>query len=136
VDGELRTPSGLVVPEPAMTWRFTRATGPGGQGVNTTDSRVELVVDLAELTGPAEAVERVRAKLGESVRIVARTERSQLRNRQAALERLAERLEAAAKPRRARTPTRPSLAAERRRLEAKRRRAGVKALRKGPDEQE
>ena len=65
------TPGGIVIPAAAMTWRFSRATGPGGQGVNTTDSRVELVVDLAALVTSSEVADRVRGKLGDSLRIVA-----------------------------------------------------------------
>src|SRR5205814_4240197 len=105
-------------------------------GVNTTDSRVELVADLTQIAGPPDSIERVRAALGDSIRIVARAERSQLRNREAALARLAERLDAAARPRRTRTPTQPSRSAERKRLAAKRQRAKVKALRRElPDDE-
>jgi len=133
MDGDLVTPGGLVVPEPSMTWRFSRGTGPGGQGVNTADSRVELVVDLTALDGPTGAVARVRGRFGDSLRIVAAAERSQLRNREDALRRLAERLDAAARPRRPRTPTRPSRASVRRRLASKRLRSQVKARRRRPD---
>ena len=134
--GEVVTTAGIEVPDRALTWRFSRATGPGGQGVNTTDSRVELVADLTQIAGPPDSIERVRAALGDSIRIVARAERSQLRNREAALARLAERLDAAARPRRTRTPTRPSRSAERKRLAAKRQRAKVKALRRElPDDE-
>ena len=132
MDADLVTPGGLAVPLGAMTWRFSRGTGPGGQGVDPTDSRVELVVDLSALEGPPAAVERVKERFGDSLRVVAATERSQLRNREAALRRLAGRLDAAARPRRPRTPTRPSRAAVRRRLEVKRRRAQVKAQRRRP----
>jgi ribosome-associated protein len=113
-----------------MTWRFSRGTGPGGQGVNTTDSRVELVVDLTALRASDEVAVRVRDKLGDSLRIVAATERSQLRNRETALRRLAERVDAAARPPRPRTPTRRTKSSVRKRLEAKRRRAQVKAKRR------
>ena len=119
MDGDIVTPGGIVIPTGAVTWRFSRGTGPGGQGVNTTDSRVELVVDLGALVAPEEIADRVREKLGDTLRIVARAERSQLRNREAALERLAERLDAAARPRPTRTRTRPTRAAEQKRLEAK-----------------
>jgi ribosome-associated protein len=128
------TPGGIVVPADAITWRFSRGTGPGGQGVNTTDSRVELVVDLTAVGGPPGVVSRVREVLGDSLRIVASAERSQLRNREAALRRLAERIDAAARRRRARTPTRPTRSSVRRRLEAKRIRSQVKARRKEPGE--
>src|SRR5438132_10229313 len=76
MDGDLVTPGGIEIPQDAMAWRFSRGTGPGGQGVNTTDSRVELVVDLTAVRASDEVADRVRAKLGDSVRIVAATERS------------------------------------------------------------
>jgi ribosome-associated protein len=132
--GDVVTPGRIVVPADAITWRFSRGTGPGGQGVNTSDSRVELVVDLTALGGPPEGVRRVREVLGDSLRIVARAERSQLRNREVALRRLVERIDAAARRRRARTPTRPTRSSVRRRLEAKRIRSQVKARRKEPGE--
>jgi ribosome-associated protein len=130
MDGDVVTPGGIVVPVDAITWRFSRGTGPGGQGVNTTDSRVELVVDLTALQAPAETVERLRAALGDSLRIVAATERSQLRNRESALKRFIERLDRAASPPRPRTPTRRTRASVRRRLEDKRRRSQLKARRR------
>lgn len=126
------TPGGLVIPAGAITWRFSRGTGPGGQGVNTTDSRVELVVDLTALVTSSEVADRVRESLGDSLRIVAATERSQLRNREAALRRLAERLDAAARPRRSRTPTRRTASSVRKRLETKRLRSQLKADRREP----
>src|SRR6266568_1514865 len=129
MDGEVVTPGGIVVPARALTWRFSRGTGPGGQGVNTTDSRVELVVDLTAIVAAGSVAERVRKALGDSLRIVVTTERSQLRNREEALRRLAERLDRAARPRRPRTPTRPTASSIRRRLEEKRRRSELKRTR-------
>ena len=128
------TPGGIVIPAGAMTWRFSRGTGPGGQGVNTTDSRVELVVDLAALVTSREVADNVRDTLGDSLRIVASTERSQLRNRESAVRRLAERLDTAAHPRRHRTPTRRTAGSVRRRLDAKRLRSQLKAKRREPGE--
>jgi ribosome-associated protein len=136
VDGDVVTPDGLVIPADAITWRFSRGTGPGGQGVNTTDSRVELVVDLTALVTSNEVADRVRGSLGDSLRIVAATERSQLRNREAALRRLAERLDAAARPRRPRTPTRRTASSVRKRLEIKRLRSQLKADRRDPGDDE
>src|SRR5207248_803793 len=78
MDGDVVTRSGIVIPANAVTWRFSRGTGPGGQGVNTTDSRVELVVDLTAMGASDTIAERVREKLGDSLRIVVATERSQL----------------------------------------------------------
>src|ERR1700738_3963060 len=117
--GDIVTPGGIVVPVTAVTWRFSRGTGPGGQGVNTTDSRVELVVDLTALDAPGDVVDRVRGALGDSIRIVVTTERSQLRNREAAVDRLVARLDAAATPERPRTPTRPTRSSVRARLDSK-----------------
>ena len=59
MDGDVVTAGGIVIPAGAMTWRFSRGTGPGGQGVNTTDSRVELVVDLAGLVTSPEIADRL-----------------------------------------------------------------------------
>src|SRR5947208_12178233 len=132
--GDVVTPGGIVIPVHAMTWRFSRGTGPGGQGVNTTDSRVELVVDLTAMVASGMVAGRVKEKLGDSLRIVVTTERSQLRNREAALRRLAERLDAAARSPRPRTPTRRTASSARRRLEAKRMRSQLKAKRRDPGE--
>ena len=132
MDGDIVTPGGIVLPSSAVTWRFSRGTGPGGQGVNTTDSRVELVVDLIALVATDEVADRIRQKFGDTTRIVARAERSQLRNREAALRRLTKRLDAAARPRPTRTPTRPTRSSEQKRLEAKRRRSRVKSQRREP----
>lgn len=136
VTGDLPTASGLVVPAAALTWRFSRATGPGGQGVNTTDSRVELVVDLGALIGDSDTAERVRSALGATIRIVVTTERSQLRNREIALQRLASRIDAAATPRQQRRATRPTHGSVVRRLEAKQERSQLKTGRRPtpPDE--
>jgi ribosome-associated protein len=134
MDGDVVTRGGIVIPAGAMTWRFSRGTGPGGQGVNTTDSRVELVVDLTALVTSGEVADRVRNALGDSLRIVASRERSQLRNRESAVRRLRERLDAAARPRRLRTPTRRTAGSVRRRLEAKRLRSQLKANRREPED--
>jgi ribosome-associated protein len=130
-----------VIPEGELGWRFSRSSGPGGQGVNTADSRVELVYDLANSTAFApELRERARQRLGRRLvngvlTVVASEHRSQLRNRQAAVDRLVELLtQAMAPPPRVRRPTRPSRGATRRRLEDKQRRAQVKRLRRPTDD--
>jgi ribosome-associated protein len=134
-------PTPFVLPERELHWRFSRASGPGGQGVNTTDSRAELWVDLAGSPSVPEAVrERLLRRLGGRLvdgvlSVVAAEYRSQLRNREAARERLATLLARAAAPDPpARRPTRPSAGARRRRLEHKIRRGQVKRLRQRPDE--
>ena len=131
----------VVIPGEELTERFSRASGPGGQGVNTTDSRVELVWDLAASGLPPDLLDRLRRRLGsrlagDQLTVVASERRSQLRNREAARERLADLVRRALQPppppRRA---TRPSRGATERRLDAKRRRAQTKRHRRsGPDE--
>ena len=121
----------------ALSWRFSRSSGPGGQHVNTTESQVELRCDVALALGLAsEAVRaRVLTALGSEVRVVASTERSQLRNRAEAWRRLAEQLDDAARPPRTRRATRPSRGAKERRLDAKRQTGERKSNRRWkPDE--
>jgi ribosome-associated protein len=140
-DGDLPVRGSLVLPERELHWRFSRASGPGGQGVNTTDSRVELWFDLAGSPSVPEplrkrALTRLSARLVDGVlTVVASEQRSQLRNRQTARERMAEILRAAtaADPPR-RRPTRPSAGAKRRRLDAKTRRGAIKRLRGRPED--
>ncbi len=129
---------GFEIPDDALRWRFSRSSGPGGQSVNTTDSRVELSVDLAATGLPAHLVERARGRLGhrlvDGVLTVAASEyRSQHRNRDAARARVAELLtEATAPPPPRRRPTKPSRGAKERRLAGKKQRGRTKALRRRP----
>ncbi len=131
----------LVLPERELHWRFSRASGPGGQGVNTTDSRVELSFDVARSPSVpddlrARALGRLAGRLVDGVlTVVASEHRSQLRNREAARDRLAVTLRGAtAADPPARRPTRPSKGAKRRRMDAKTRRGRIKRLRGRPDE--
>jgi ribosome-associated protein len=126
-------PGGLVIPAPELVEQFSRSSGPGGQSVNTADSRVELRFDVAASTALSED-QRRRAldRLGPLVAIAASEHRSQHRNRVAARARLAEQIrEALAPPPAARVPTKPSRGAQRRRVDSKVRRGRVKALRRG-----
>jgi ribosome-associated protein len=141
IDGDLPVRRALVLPGRELRWRFSRASGPGGQGVNTTDSRVELSFDLQRSPSvPASLRERALRRLGSRLvegvlTVVASEHRSQLRNREAARERLAATLRAAMAPDPPpRRPTRPSSGAKRRRLEEKSRRGVIKQLRSRPDE--
>jgi len=137
VPDDLQVRPGLVVPARELRWRFSRAGGPGGQSVNTTDSRVELSLDVTTSTGFSPA-QRARAlqRLGDRVvagvvTVVAAEQRSQLQNRRLAAERLALLLrEATAAPPRPRRPTRPTKGSVQRRLTAKRRRADTKRSRR------
>jgi ribosome-associated protein len=123
----------LVIPPAELEWRFSASGGPGGQHANTANTRVELVFDVAS---SAALTPRQRAllleRLGPSVRVVVSDERSQARNRQLALERLAQRVDEALRVERPRRPTVPSRAAQERRLRDKQLRSARKQERRRP----
>lgn len=128
---------GITVPPEELSWRFSRSQGPGGQSVNTTDSQAELSFDLAASTvlppvWKERALQSLAGRLSAGVITVAASEyRSQLRNREAAAERLSSLLtEATAPPPPPRRPTRPTRGSVQRRLESKKRRAQIKRLRR------
>jgi ribosome-associated protein len=134
--GDLPVTGSVVVPAAALSWRFSRSSGPGGQGVNTADSRVELSVEPLGLPGLTEAQRnRLAARLGgrlvDGVLTIAASEyRQQLRNRQAARERLAAVLRAAlAPPAPARRRTKPTKGSQERRIQAKKERGQLKKQR-------
>src|SRR5580700_6164156 len=127
----------IVIPADELSWRFSRSTGPGGQSVNTTDSRAELSFDLAGSAAlppvyKERALRALAGRLSDGILTVTAAEtRSQLRNREAAAERMSALLtEATAAPPRPRRPTRPSRAARERRLAAKKRTSQIKRLRR------
>jgi ribosome-associated protein len=125
----------VAIPLDEVELRTSRSSGPGGQHANVTASRVEAVFDVAAseaLTDSQKA--RIAARLGPRVTASAQDTRSQLRNRELALERLAQRLSHALEVRRARTATRPTKASKRRRVDAKKRRGEVKRGRRRPAE--
>jgi ribosome-associated protein len=135
--GPLRVTRSVVIPERELMWRFSRSSGPGGQSVNTADSRVELGLDIARTSalGPiqrARVLERLSRRLVDGVLTVRASEhRSQLRNREAALERMAKILAGAlAPPPPRRRPTKPRRGAVERRLADKKRRSRTKQLRR------
>jgi len=137
--GPIVVRDGVVVPERELRWRFSRSSGPGGQSVNTTDSRVELSLDVRTSVALTQvqrqrALERLSGRLADGVVTIAASEhRSQLRNREAAERRLAQLLrEAISPPPPKRRPTRPTRSAVRRRLEAKRHRSELKQQRREP----
>ncbi|MEV0162149.1 alternative ribosome rescue aminoacyl-tRNA hydrolase ArfB [Nonomuraea fuscirosea] len=133
--GPLVVNNSIVIPDVELVWRFSRSSGPGGQGVNTTDSRVELTFDVAATTALTPALKaRAIERLGSgSITIAASEYRSQLRNREAALHRLAQRLrEAVAPPPKRRRATKPSRGAVERRIKSKKHRSDVKRLRRDP----
>ena len=137
---DFRVNSWLAIPAGELRERFSRSSGPGGQSVNTADSRVELSFDVGHSAAlpewaRARALERLDGRLAGGVLTVAASEqRSQLANRQAARGRLANLIrDAVAPPQRPRVATRPGRAANERRLQAKRSRAAVKRTRRYND---
>lgn len=124
----------LIIPDDELEWRFTPSGGPGGQHANKANTRVELTWNVAESATPTERQgARLRARLGDVVKVVVDDHRSQYRNRVEAAQRLAERCRAAlAPPPKRRRPTKPSAGAKRRRLEDKRRQSRTKKLRRRP----
>lgn len=130
-DDDLRVSRSLVIPAHELQWRFSRSGGPGGQHVNTADTRVELRYDIASsgALGPRQRG-RLLEVLGPEVRVVASRERSQARNREAARRRLAEKLAAALVPPTPRRATKPSRSAKERRLDEKHRHSERKQSRR------
>ncbi|HEX4979056.1 MAG TPA: alternative ribosome rescue aminoacyl-tRNA hydrolase ArfB [Acidimicrobiales bacterium] len=135
-EGVLRVTRTCTVPLHELSWRFTPSGGPGGQHANRSNTRVELTFDVAASSafGPVQRERAVAALGGPVVRVVVDDERSQLRNREIALERLRSRLASALAVPKDRRPTKPSRAAAQRRLDDKRRRSEVKRMRRRPDD--
>ncbi|MPV36733.1 alternative ribosome rescue aminoacyl-tRNA hydrolase ArfB [Georgenia subflava] len=137
----VRVAAGVSIDPSELQWRFSRSGGPGGQGVNTTDSRVELSFDIGVSAALTDAQRgRVLDALGGRLvggvlTVTASERRSQLQNRRSAQDRLVALLaEALAPPPRARRPTKPSRGALRRRTEAKQRHSRTKQLRRRPSD--
>lgn len=133
MDDPLEIAPGLALPLDEIVLRASRSSGPGGQHANVTASRVEAVFDVAASSALTEAQKaRVIERAGPRVTAVAQDARSQARNRELALERLAERLAAALERPRPRRPTRPTAAARARRASEKQRQAERKQARRRP----
>jgi ribosome-associated protein len=118
-----------------IAFRFSRSSGPGGQHAQKSSTRAEALFDVEESAAltPAEK-KRVLAKLGPVVRAAAQDERSQLRNRELATDRVVEQLREATKVQRRRRPTKPTTASKERRLDEKKRRGRTKQLRRSTDD--
>ena len=130
---ELRVTRTCRIPLDELEWRFTASGGPGGQHANTANTKAEVRFDIANSSslGPRQRA-RLLERLGPSLRVVASDERSQLRNRELALDRLRSRLAEALRIDRERRPTAPTAAARRRRVDSKRKRGEVKRMRRRP----
>lgn len=133
MSGGVRVGRSLVIPLDELEWRFGASGGPGGQHANTANTRVELRFDIAgsPSLGPRQRA-RLLARLGPSLRVVASRHRSQLRNREDALARLAITVADALRTQPRRRPTAPPRAAIERRLEEKRKRSEAKERRRAP----
>jgi ribosome-associated protein len=129
----VRVTRSVLLPISEITLRVSRSSGPGGQHAQKSSTRVEALLDVEASSALTETQKRrVVARAGPLLRAVAQDERSQIRNRELAVERLVEKLQHALAVPRRRKPTKPTTAARERRLEGKRRRARTKALRKPP----
>jgi ribosome-associated protein len=133
VRDSIRVTRSVVLPLAEIDLRFSRSSGPGGQHANTSETRVEAVFDV-EASGALSPAQkrRVLARTGPLIRAVAQDERSQWRNRELAVERIADQLRDALRIERRRVPTKPTKAAREKRLEEKRRRSELKRLRRPP----
>jgi ribosome-associated protein len=130
----IRVTRSVAVPLSEIVLRTSRSSGPGGQHAQKSETRVEAVFDVEASTALSDTQKRrVVAKAGPVLRAIAQDERSQLRNRELAIERLVESLRKALHVERRRVPTRPTGASKERRLEEKKRRGQVKRLRQPPD---
>jgi ribosome-associated protein len=129
----IRVTRTVVVPPGEIQLRTSRSSGPGGQHAQKSETRVEAIFDVeaSSALSPAQK-KRVVAKAGPVLRAIAQDERSQLRNKDLAVERVVEALRDALRVPRHRVPTRPSKAAKERRLESKKRRGETKKLRRPP----
>jgi ribosome-associated protein len=135
MDDPMPVTRGLRIPLSEVELRTSRSSGPGGQHANVTASRVEATFDASSSRSLSEEQRRrIMARCGPVVRAVAQDTRSQVRNRELALERLRSRLAAALEVQRPRRATRPTTAARRRRLDSKRRRGELKRQRRRPSD--
>jgi ribosome-associated protein len=131
---ELQIAQGLSLPAREVTVRASRSSGPGGQHANVTDSRIEASFDVEASQTLSEVQKQLLTeRLGPRVVAVAQDARSQARNRELALQRLAEKLAAGLAVEAPRTPTRPSRGERRRRLDDKRRQGERKRARRPPE---
>jgi ribosome-associated protein len=134
MDGDsIRVTRSVVIPLAEIELRFSRSSGPGGQHAQKSETRVEAVFDVEASESLTDMQKRrVLERTGPVIRAVAQDERSQSRNRELAVERLAGQLREALRVQRRRLPTKPTTASKERRLEEKRRRSEVKRLRREP----
>jgi ribosome-associated protein len=130
----IRVTRSVLLPFTEIELRFSRSSGPGGQHANKAETRVEAILDVEASTALTDVQKRrVVSKVGQTLRAVAQDERSQWRNRELAVERLAQQLREALQVQRRRVATKPTKASRERRLDSKKRRSQTKRLRRPPD---
>jgi ribosome-associated protein len=136
MDGEsIRVTRSVVLPLAEVMFRTSRSSGPGGQHAQKSETRVEAIFDVEASEALTDTQKRrVISRVGPMLRAIAQDERSQLRNRELALERLVEQLRRGLHVERRRVATKPTAASRERRLETKRRRGQTKRLRRPPDD--
>jgi ribosome-associated protein len=136
MDGEsIRVTRSVALPLSEVRFRTSRSSGPGGQHAQKSETRVEALFDVELSAALSDAQKRrVIGRAGPVLRAIAQDERSQLRNRELAVERLVEQLRAALRVERRRVPTKPTAASKKRRMQEKKRRSETKRLRRAPDE--
>ena len=136
MDGEsIRVTRSVALPLSEVRFRTSRSSGPGGQHAQKSETRVEALFDVEASAALSDAQKRrVISRTGPVLRAIAQDERSQLRNRELAVERLVEQLRSALRVERKRVPTKPTATAKERRLQGKKRRSETKRLRRTPDE--
>ncbi len=122
------------IPESELSFRFSMSGGPGGQHANKSNTRVELVWEVAQSSSfDAQDKKLLEERLGSVVRIVVTESRSQMRNRELAYERLEKKIEEGLQKKIKRKPTRPSRSAKNRRLDGKKKRGNLKRQRQSPN---
>jgi ribosome-associated protein len=136
MDGEsIQVTRTVAIPVSEIDLRFSRSSGPGGQHAQKSETRVEAIFDVEASSALSDAQKaRVIRKAGAVLRAIAQDERSQLRNRELAIQRLVETLRDALRVQRRRRPTKPTAAARERRLQSKRKRGETKQLRRRPED--
>lgn len=130
-DPDIHVSNSLTIPAEELVWRYSPSGGPGGQHANKSNTRVELIFEIAESAVVSDSQRAILSGVfGPRLRVVVDESRSQMRNRQVASERLATKLAGALKPKRVRRPTKPGRGAKERRLSNKRKQSQRKANRR------
>ncbi len=130
-ESDIQVSNSLTIPAEELVWRYSPSGGPGGQHANKSNTRVELIFEIADSAVVSDSQRAILSGVfGPRLRVVVDESRSQMRNRQVASERLASKLADALKPKRVRRATKPGRGAKERRLSNKRKQSQRKASRR------